>query len=101
MQNYCRRFFLPWLNAQLFIMKTIIITGAAGQLGTTVTNHFLEKGFRVIATVHGGANELPAAPHLQVEQVDLTNEAAAGTLVKKIAEQQGHIDAALLLAGGF
>lgn len=35
-------------------MKTVIITGANGNLGTAVTKEFIEKDYRVIATI---ANE--------------------------------------------
>jgi NAD(P)-dependent dehydrogenase (short-subunit alcohol dehydrogenase family) len=32
-------------------MKTVIITGANGNLGSAVTGLFLERGYNVIATV--------------------------------------------------
>ena len=32
-------------------MKTVLITGANGNLGSTVTKEFLDKGYRVVATV--------------------------------------------------
>ncbi len=32
-------------------MKTVIITGANGNLGTAVTKEFLDKNYQVLATV--------------------------------------------------
>ena len=32
-------------------MKTVIITGANGNLGTAVTKEFIDKNYRVIATI--------------------------------------------------
>ena len=32
-----------------FINKTAVITGAAGGIGTTITQRFLEKGAKVVA----------------------------------------------------
>lgn len=84
-------------------MKTVIITGAAGNLGTAVTKEFLTKNYRVIATV---ANEkegrnLPSHPNLDVEVVNLTEEKQAGDLVQRYIGKYQVIDAALLLVGGF
>lgn len=84
-------------------MKTIIITGANGNLGTAVTNNFLLKGYRVIATVRvpEDLKELPQNQNLQAEVLDLMNEAETETFVKKIIDQHQTIDGALLLVGGF
>lgn len=84
-------------------MKTVIITGAAGNLGTAVTREFLEKKYRVIAVV---ANEkergdLPAHPNLDVEIVNLTFEKEASDLIQRCIGKYQVIDAALLLVGGF
>jgi NAD(P)-dependent dehydrogenase (short-subunit alcohol dehydrogenase family) len=82
---------------------SIIITGANGNLGTAVTNLFLEKGYQVVATVltEKDKAELPAHPRLEVEVVDLTKEEAAEEFVQKALKKHGKIDAALLLVGGF
>lgn len=37
-------------------MKTIIITGANGHLGTIVANHFVRTGYRVIAAVRASGS---------------------------------------------
>ena len=34
-------------------MKTVVITGANGNLGSAVTKEFLDKGYKVVATAPG------------------------------------------------
>jgi NAD(P)-dependent dehydrogenase (short-subunit alcohol dehydrogenase family) len=84
-------------------MKTVLITGAAGGLGTTVTNYFLNKDYQVIATVSQASSkeQLPAHERLQVETIDLQDESKTTALVQQLIDQHGRIDAALLLVGGF
>lgn len=81
--------------------KTILITGAAGNLGGAVVKRLIDEKRHVLATVYS-ANDVES---LQSEQVkahalDLTDEDAVETFVK---EQTSRIDieAAILLAGGF
>lgn len=84
-------------------MKTVIITGANGGLGTAVTNSFLSKNYKVIATVRKEEDlkELPQHQNLQVEVLDLTNEEKTEAFVHKMIDQHKTIDGALLLVGGF
>jgi NAD(P)-dependent dehydrogenase (short-subunit alcohol dehydrogenase family) len=84
-------------------MKTVIITGANGNLGNAVTSTFLKKGYTVIATVarEESKKELPAHDKLFIETVDLTNEEKTTAFVQKAIETHQKIDAALLLVGGF
>ena len=84
-------------------MKTVIITGANGNLGTAVTSIFLSKGYRVVATVRikDDLKDLPQNQNLQAEILDLTNEAETESFVQKIIDQHQTIDGALLLVGGF
>lgn len=84
-------------------MKTVIITGANGNLGTAVTNEFLAKGYSVIATVRSENDQkgFPAHEHLSVAVVDLNDGAGVAAFVQKAIAQYGRIDAALMLVGGF
>lgn len=84
-------------------MKTVIITGASGNLGNAVTSTFLKKGYTVIATVsrEESRKELPAHEKLYVETIDLTNEEATSAFIEKVIALHQKIDAALLLVGGF
>lgn len=84
-------------------MNTIIITGAAGNLGTATTKTFLDEGYNVIATVSNdnAKNNIPPHPRLDVWAVNLTNEAETTTFVKLVIEKYHKIDAALLLVGVF
>lgn len=80
-----------------------IITGASGNLGSTVTSTFLDKGYRVIAVVHHEKARTRLIPHenLEIKVADLSNEKAAEELVQSAISKYGKIDGALLLAGGF
>ncbi|HVE60474.1 MAG TPA: SDR family NAD(P)-dependent oxidoreductase, partial [Chitinophagaceae bacterium] len=85
------------------VSKTVIITGANGNLGIAVTNHFLEKGYRLIATVitEEEKKDLQQNENLQVEVVNLTNESETSSFVETVIENYKNIDVALLLVGGF
>jgi NAD(P)-dependent dehydrogenase (short-subunit alcohol dehydrogenase family) len=84
-------------------MKTIIITGADGNLGTAVTKAFLDEGYAVVGTVlHDAAKDAIAShPHLEIVAINLTDEAAATTFIGSVIEKYKKVDAALLLVGGF
>jgi NAD(P)-dependent dehydrogenase (short-subunit alcohol dehydrogenase family) len=84
-------------------MKTIIITGAGGGLGSIVTKQFLGEGYTVVAVVSGEAGKaaMPAHPQLQTEAVDLSDETASATFARRMILQHKKIDGAFLLAGGF
>ncbi len=84
-------------------MKTIIITGANGNLGSVVTKAFLDEGYRVIATVASVAmkQDMPSHVNLEVHVVNLTNEAETLAFLDTAISKHEKIDAALLLVGGF
>jgi len=84
-------------------LKTIIITGANGHLGTIVANHFVRTGYRVIAAVRASASGVGSMEHPLLEQwvVDLTDEDEAGRFVAEVQQRHGDIHAVLLLVGGF
>ena len=84
-------------------MKKIIITGADGNLGGAVTRLFLEKGYKLIATVldEDAKKKMPQHNNLQVEAVNLENEKETALFVQNVIASHGTIDAALMLVGGF
>jgi NAD(P)-dependent dehydrogenase (short-subunit alcohol dehydrogenase family) len=81
--------------------KTILITGAAGNLGGAVVKRLTGEGRDLLATVHS-ANEVKSlqGERIKAHALDLTDEAAVKTFVE---EQSSRVDieAAILLAGGF
>ena len=84
-------------------MKTVIITGANGNLGSAVTNEFLGKGYRVVATViaEDMITDLGAHDQLEVRVVNLTEEGETADFVQSVIKKYKKVDAALMLVGGF
>ncbi|MEO5594563.1 MAG: SDR family NAD(P)-dependent oxidoreductase [Chitinophagaceae bacterium] len=84
-------------------MKTIIIAGANGNLGTACVKKFLSENNKVIA-VDGGNNHLDFATgnsNYEFATVNLGNEEATNTFVTGIISKYAKVDAALMLVGGF
>jgi NAD(P)-dependent dehydrogenase (short-subunit alcohol dehydrogenase family) len=84
-------------------MKTVIITGANGNLGSAVTKEFLDKNYRLVVTISNEKARADFAPHpnLEISVVDLTNETKTASFVEETIKKHKIIDAALLLVGGF
>ena len=84
-------------------MKTVIITGANGNLGTVVTKEFIDKNYRVIATIsnENSKKDFTAHPNLEILVVNLTDEKETASFVENMIRKYAVIDAALLLVGGF
>lgn len=83
-------------------MKTILITGASGNLGKSTVSKFLAANYRVLATHSPGKpSALPPNPNLETYPVDLTDEKAVTSTLETLFAKHPTIDAALLLAGGF
>lgn len=85
------------------MQKTILITGANGNLGAATVRKFLETGYKVIAVDQSGTHLGFAADHddFELKSIDAGDEGAVGTFVEEIIELHGQIDGALLLIGGF
>ncbi len=82
--------------------KTILITGAAGNLGKAVVEKFLLEGHRVIAVVSpGNKMSVDTTGDFVVMEADLTLEKSSKELVVKIVSNYKSIDATLLLVGGY
>lgn len=83
--------------------KTVIITGANGNLGAAVIQTFLEKNYTVVATVatEGAKSDMPVHNNLKVQAVNLTSEEETAVFTQNAISKYKEIDAALLLVGGF
>jgi len=84
-------------------MKTIIVTGASGNLGRAVLKKFLSEGYHVVGTV---VHDDPAAmdvshPEFEKYVVDLMSEDDSQKFVDSVVSRNGSIDAAVLTVGGF
>ena len=70
-------------------MKTVIITGANGNLGTAVTKEFLDKNYRVIATISNENSKRDFVPHpnLEISVVNLTDEKETTSFVDSMIQK--------------
>lgn len=84
-------------------MKTIIITGANGNLGTACVKKFLQEGYTVIAVDNNDAHLAFAKgnPQYAFVTVNLSDEAASGAFINDTIKKYGKVHAALMLVGGF
>lgn len=84
-------------------MKTIIVTGASGNLGQAVIRKFINEGYSVIGTVLSDDPVLIDFPPKQFEKivVDLMNEDDAQKLIDSVIGKYGNIDVAVLTVGGY
>ena len=82
---------------------TVIITGANGNLGSVVTQQFLDNGYRVVATVINDAakGDFAANENLEVHAVNLANESETLDFITTVIEKHKQVHAALMLVGGF
>lgn len=84
-------------------MKTVIITGASGNLGQAVVKKFLAEQYVVCGTV------IPNDPvvidieekNFEKIRVDLQQEEKAKQFIEQVIARQGKIDVAVLTVGGF
>jgi len=77
-------------------MNTILITGCSSGFGLDAATSFLDRGWKVIATMRTPREDvLPASDHLRVLPLDVTDPASIGQLV----ETAGPIDVLVNNAG--
>ncbi|MDX2154192.1 MAG: SDR family NAD(P)-dependent oxidoreductase [Bryobacteraceae bacterium] len=82
-------------------MKTVLITGANGGLGSVVTTAFLDAGAGVAGVApHIADTDFPH-PGFAAFPADLSTAAAAAELVRRVEERLGPVDALVHLVGGF
>lgn len=83
-------------------MRTVLITGANGNLGTVVVKALHAKGFGICATIgSGGIPEAFERLTLHTRQVNLTDENAVSQYAQEILRIHPELNAAILLVGGF
>lgn len=77
-------------------MKTILITGCSSGFGNEMAKYFLERDWRVIATMRTPrADVLPVSENLQILPLDVTDAES----IRKAVEAAGEIDALVNNAG--
>ena len=83
-------------------MKTAIVTGASGNLGSAVVKKFIKEGFFVAGTAfHKHTSPDGFSDSYENTIVNLEDENESEKFVEKIINQQATIDVAVLTAGGF
>jgi NAD(P)-dependent dehydrogenase (short-subunit alcohol dehydrogenase family) len=90
-------------NFKSHVMKTVIVTGASGNLGLAVVKKFLSEGYKVVGTTipNDPVSMDIKDPNFDKVVVDLTNEEESGNFVQKMIERNKGIDVAVLTVGGF
>ncbi len=85
------------------INKTVIVTGASGNMGQAVIKKFLTEGYHVVATIIAN-DPVPfeiVDARLEKVTVDLMSEEGAEKFIQNVIAKYGSIDAAVLTVGGF
>ena len=81
--------------------KVVLITGANGGLGSSITNTFLATG----ASVTGVSNKISATefpqPNFTAVSADLTKANRVNDVVQSIVTREGRLDILIHLLGGF
>lgn len=85
------------------MQKTVIVTGAYGNLGQAVVKKFIGEGYAVTGSIMPGEAVPPGFPEngFSSHMVDLTSEADTKNWVDSVIERNGSVDAAVLTVGGF
>lgn len=82
--------------------KNVLVTGATGNLGTSVCKAFAEAGYHVIGTVeNGNGTETHDMENIEFHGVDLRKEEKVKSLFEKLRHNYPTLHAAVGLAGGF
>lgn len=83
-------------------MRTVIVSGASGNLGQAICKKFLDNNYLVIGTAKTN-HLLPFSSHSNFKQkdIDLSRENDVDQFVSTVIEEYKTIDAAILTVGGF
>ena len=83
-------------------MKTVIVTGATGNLGQAIIRKFLAEGDTVVGTItKKKPTVFDGQPGFEACAVDLTKEDEVASVIATILQKYQSIDVAVLTAGGF
>lgn len=83
-------------------MRTILITGANGNLGNAVVENLHQKGFDICVTVGpGNLEDSFKAKTKDFREINLTDEVAVDVYIKDLTQKHPTLNAAVLLVGGF
>jgi len=82
-------------------MKTVLITGAGGNLGAACALHFAAKGWQVLAFVSPGKIPSTTLAHVRYVEADLLDEQNTSAVIEKLTGEFPVIDMAILTVGGF
>jgi NAD(P)-dependent dehydrogenase (short-subunit alcohol dehydrogenase family) len=92
----------------MFTDKVIIVTGAAGNVGSAVARLLASRGAKVAAVDTLGpplaavmATLKNPSQHLPIPEVDLTDPAACESLVARVVQALGGLDGVATTVGGF
>ena len=88
--------------------RTVIVTGATGNLGTVVAQKFLNQSANLVLTDRGEdrlgqrfPELLESNQHILANRIDVTNPDSVNRLIGKVIEQFKHIDILVNTVGGF
>lgn len=82
--------------------KTILITGATGNLGGAVLKKFLENDFQIAALVSNRqTSNMVSSSRLKTFPLNLLDEKQVQKTIREVVEVFGSIDMAVLTVGGF
>ena len=81
--------------------RIVIITGAAGELGTLFVDRFLANGDTIIATGDSeeGLNKLEKKAQLYTTVTDISDEASCAKLAEFARDETGRVDVLINCAG--
>ena len=81
-------------------MKNLLISGSLGGLGSPMTDYFSSNGYQVLGTT-SLSNSSANSKNIKYYPINLMDENATHQLIKKLHKENTHLDAAILLVGGF
>ncbi len=90
-----------------FINKIVIITGAAGGIGTAITQRFLDEGANVVAVdlsteaLEKLASTMERSEHLLLVKTDISSEESTKQLYQQVKEKWNAVDIIINNAGWF